>query len=124
MNHLIPLIARLSISVIFFVSAIDKIMNFSDKIEYMKKVGQMSGPLEILLFFAIIFLLVGSLSLILGYKIKMGAALLIIFLIPTTFIFHFDPGTAQDIQLMKNLAMTGGLLMLIAFGGGKWSVDK
>ncbi len=61
------------------------------------------------LFGAIIFELAGSIFAILGYYTRLGALLLILFLIPTTIIFHTnfeDP--IQIIHLMKNVSMFGG----------------
>ena len=123
MNALVPLIARIFIALIFLVSGIGKIFNFEGTAGYMKSVG-MSGPVEFFLVGAIIFLIAGSLSILLGIKPKIGAILLILFMIPTTFIFHFEPGTEEDIQLMKNLGLMGGLLMILAYGTGKWSIKE
>jgi putative oxidoreductase len=80
--------------------------------------------------FAGVLALVGGLSVALGYRTRIGAAMLIAFLIPVTFMMHRfwampDPQSAQ-IQLamyMKNLSMLGGALMLLYFGGGPVSVD-
>ena len=60
----------------------------------------------------------------LGYWTRLDAWALILLLIPTTLIFHTnfaDPN--QMIQFMKNLAMTGGLLYVAAFGPGRLSLD-
>jgi putative oxidoreductase len=82
------------------------------------------------LFGAIGLLLIGGLSVILGAWTRFGAIFLLVFLAAATFYFHdfwtiVDPGqrTLQTIQFMKNLAIGGGLLSLVAFGGGPWSVD-
>jgi len=76
------------------------------------------------LFGAIIFELVGSIFVILGYYARFGAFLLVIFLIPTTIIFHtnFDD-PIQIIHFMKNLSMFGGCLVLLAMGPGRFSLD-
>jgi putative oxidoreductase len=61
---------------------------------------------------------------ILGYYARLGALLLILFLIPTTIIFHTnfnDP--LQMVQFMKNLSMLGGCLVLLGMGPGAWSLD-
>jgi putative oxidoreductase len=73
---------------------------------------------------AIFFELVGSLTVILGYFTRFGALLLLIFLIPTTLIFHtnfVDP--MQKIHFMKNVSMFGGCLILLAAGAGRFSLD-
>jgi len=75
--------------------------------------------------FTIIFQLLGSLSLLLGYKIKIGALLLIIFLIPATLMFHnFVVDGEQLNAFLKNVGLIGGLLMMIYTGAGAVSLDN
>lgn len=79
---------------------------------------------------AILFEVGGGLSVALGYKAKLGAAALIIFLIPATPIFHNSwtyQGMEQEVQMimfMKNLAIMGGLLSVIGLGAGPLSLDS
>ncbi len=62
---------------------------------------------------AMVLLAVGSVLLISGWRTRLGAVLLLVFLIPTTAIFHGDVGDlAERIQLLKNLAIIGGLLLV------------
>jgi putative oxidoreductase len=62
--------------------------------------------------------------LILGYFARFGAFLLLVFLIPTTLIFHSNFGDQiQMIMFMKNVSMFGGLLVLLAVGAGRFSLD-
>ena len=75
-------------------------------------------------------MLLGGLSLILGAWTRIGAFFLLVFIVAATYYFHdfwkfADPTQQQlqTIQFMKNMAIGGGLLSLIAFGGGPWSVD-
>ena len=76
---------------------------------------------DILLIFTIIFQLLGGLSLLLGYKVKIGSILLILFLIPASFVFH-NPAT--DINgFLKNIGLIGGLLMVMYAGAGALSLD-
>jgi uncharacterized membrane protein YphA (DoxX/SURF4 family) len=73
---------------------------------------------------AIFFELVGSITVILGFFARFGAALLLIFLIPTTLIFHnifVDP--KMMIHFMKNVSMFGGCFLLLAAGAGRFSLD-
>ena len=74
--------------------------------------------------------IVGGLSILLGYRAKVGAWLIALFLIPVTFIMHkfwtvTDPLMAQIqmIMFMKNVAMLGGALLISQFGAGPWSLD-
>ena len=118
----IPLAARICLCIIFINSGIGKIFGFSDT------AGMMAGkglPIpEILLVFTIAFQLLGGLSLLLGYKVKIGSTLLILFLIPATLVFH-NPITNPDElnSFLKNIGLIGGLLMTIYAGAGALSID-
>ena len=74
--------------------------------------------------------LVGGLSVLLGYHARIGAALLVAFLIPVTLWMHAfwretDPAAAalQLANFLKNLSMLGGALLIIYFGSGPLSLD-
>jgi putative oxidoreductase len=77
-----------------------------------------------------ILALVGGLSILLGYKAKIGAWLLVLFLVPVTLLMHNfwavkDPMMAQMQMAMflKNVTMLGGALLISQFGAGRLSVD-
>jgi putative oxidoreductase len=116
------LIGRILLVLIFLQSGIGKIMNFQGTVEYMAKFGM---PYTNFFLIGAIFLeLVGSITVITGYYARLGAFLLVIFLIPTTLIFHTnfsDPN--QQIHFMKNVSMFGGLLVLLMVGAGRFSLD-
>ena len=115
-NHF-PWLSRILMSAIFIWSGIGKIMNPVGTQEYMSAYGMKFT--SILLIAAIAVEILGGLSLLLGIKPRYGAIALALFLIPATFIFHTDfSDQIQQIMFMKNLAMLGGLLMLIQHGGG------
>jgi putative oxidoreductase len=74
--------------------------------------------------------LLGGLSLLLGFKARWGAWLLLLFLVPVTVMMHrfwavSDPTMAQmqQIMFMKNVAMAGGALLVAYFGSGPLSLD-
>ncbi|ABW25301.1 DoxX [Acaryochloris marina MBIC11017] len=72
----------------------------------------------------IVFQLVGGLSLVMGYKVKLGALLLILFLIPATLVFHNFIGDPSQVNaFLKNVGLIGGLLMVIYTGAGSISID-
>lgn len=80
---------------------------------------------QILLLFTIVFQLLGGISLLLGYQIKTGAILLIIFLIPATLVFHNPLIDGTEINaFLKNIGLIGGLLMMIYTGAGALSLDS
>ena len=85
---------------------------------------------QVMLAGAIVFLIAGSLSVILGYKARIGAALLLVFLVLATYYFHdfwtvSDPQAQQEqmIQFLKNLGLMGAMLLVIANGTGPLSLD-
>jgi len=122
MRNPIPLIARILISAIFLMSALNKIMDPAGTQQYMSAYGMpLTGWLIIC---AIILELGGGLSLLLGYKARWGAIALIVFLIPSTLIFHNQlSDQTQMIMFMKNLTTLGGLLMVAYFGSGPLCLD-
>jgi putative oxidoreductase len=128
MKDILSVAGRIMIATIFLMSAIgNKIPNFNGVAAYMASEGV---PLpQFTLFGGIVFLIAGSLSVIAGYKTQVGAGLLLVFLVLATYFFHdfwnFE-GEAQQqqmIQFMKNLALAGTMLFLIANGPGKLGVD-
>jgi putative oxidoreductase len=116
------LIGRILLVLIFLQSGIGKIMNFQGTVEYMAKFGM--PYTNFFLVGAIFIELFGSVTVITGYYARLGAFLLVIFLIPTTLIFHTnfsDPN--QQIHFMKNVSMFGGILVLLMVGAGRFSLD-
>ena len=75
--------------------------------------------------------LLGGLSIVLGYKIKWGAWLIVLFLLPVTFMLHnfwtiSDP-MAQQMDMaafMKNISMIGAALIIAYHGAGPLSLDN
>jgi len=122
LKSLASLVGRILLVLIFLHSGIGKIENFEGTGQYMAKYGMPYIPF--FLFGAIVFELAGSVLVILGYYARFGALLLLLFLIPTTIIFHTNFGDPnQMIHLMKNVSMFGGLLVLLAVGAGRFSMD-
>lgn len=123
MNY-IPLAARIFLSVIFLRSGIGKILDFGGTQQQIAGVGIPLALAGLLAVGAIIFELGGALSVLLGYKARWGAIALIIFLVPTTLLFHTNFAEEMQVtQFLKNLAIVGGLLMVVYFGSGPVSVE-
>ena len=121
-KNVISLVARILLSALFLWSAFNKIMNPAATQQYMTANGL---PLVGLLYLATVAVeLGGGLSVLLGYKVRWGAIALAIFLIPATLIFHTNfADRIQQIMFMKNLAIFGGLLMIIQYGAGRISLE-
>jgi uncharacterized membrane protein YphA (DoxX/SURF4 family) len=121
MNY-IPLAARICLSLIFLYGSINHLTSFSAGQQMIAEKG-LPFP-ALMLLGNIVFQFVGAISLLLGYKVRWGAILLILFLVPTTLVFHnllADP--KQTIQFLKNLGLIGGLLMVYYAGAGPVSLD-
>ena len=103
------LIGRILISAIFIYAIPGKIINFERTVEVISNRNIPSTLAPLLLLLAIIFLIFGSILFISGFKQKLGAYLLLTFIIPTTFIFHFFP--FQIKAVLMNTALIGGLLL-------------
>jgi putative oxidoreductase len=118
-----PLIGRLLLATIFLMSGMNKIMNADGTQQYMMAMG-MTWATTLFYLGAIALELGGGLSVLLGYWTRLGAWALILFMIPTTLIFHTNFGDQnQMIHFLKNLAMIGGLLYVATFGPGPISLD-
>ena len=122
-SRYIPLVARICLATIFIQTGLSKILNFGGTQQQIANAGLPLAALLTLL--TIVFEIVGGTSLILGYRARFGAVLLLAFLIPATLVFHnFILDSTQTIQFMKNLAIMGGLLMVVANGPGPASMDR
>ena len=123
------LLGRFMLAAIFLLAAVGRtIPQFSDTAATMEAEG-VPAP-KIMLGGAILFLIAGSLSIAAGFKARIGATLLLIFLLLTTYFFHDfwtqeDPVAKQDqmIQFLKNTSMMGAMLLIIAHGPGLMSID-
>lgn len=122
---LVPL-GRLIFSAIFILSAVSHFM--PETIEYARSQGVPSPQLLVPL--SGVIALAGALSILFGYHARIGALLLLLFLVPVTLIMHdfwnvTDPAMRQMqmASFMKNLALMGGVLMFLHFGAGPYSLD-
>ena len=116
---MLALVGRLFIAVLFLASAFGKITNFDGTLQFMESHGMPAVNLFCVAAIAVEAL--GAVALILGYKTRWGAAGLAVFLVAATWVFHTAPD--QRIQLLKNIAILGGLFNLIAHGPGDISFE-
>lgn len=124
----IELAGRIFLALIFLLSGFNKIADWEGTSQYMEAQGMVAVPLFLL--GAIVVEVGGALSLIFGLWTRIGAAVLLIFLVPVTAIFHDfwalegEERVNQMTHFMKNLAIWGGLLIVLARGAGPISVDS
>ena len=102
-------IGRILISAIFIYAIPGKIINFERTLEVITTKNIPPNLAPFLLLIAIICLIFGSMLFISGFKQRLGASLLIIFLVPTTVIFHFYP--FQIKAVLMNAGLIGGLVL-------------
>lgn len=121
------LIGRLLLAAIFLVSGVAKLTDTPGTVEHMTAAGipypetlaLIAGAAEVL----------GAISIATGLLARAGSLGLILFMIPTTLVFHAfwkEAGEArmpQMVNFMKNLAIIGGLAVLAAQGAGRFSID-
>ena len=121
MINILDLCARILISILFFLNGIFKIMNYDGAISWMESYG-IPG---VLIIPAIILEILGPILIILGYKTKITAAFLSVFCLVTAFIFHNDFSNQMQLtSFLKNIALSGGFLLLDINGSKKFSLDK
>jgi putative oxidoreductase len=122
------LIGRVLLSAIFLTSGIAKVTDPAGTIGYMNAAGIPAA--EILVWVAALAEIFGGLSILFGFLTRVGALGLSVFMVFATLLFHdfwSFTGAEQKTQMvnfMKNLAIMGGLFMLIANGAGRYSVDN
>jgi putative oxidoreductase len=123
MNGIAALAGRILIALIFLQSGIDKFVYYQATLGYMTKAG-LPYP-EVLLVASGVIETACALALIVGWKTRLAAIALVIWMIPVTLLFH-NPAAGQEamIHFMKNVAITGGLLVLFASGPGAWSLGR
>jgi len=128
LERITPLLGRILLALTFLVSGFGKIGGWNETAGYMASKGMPLVPLFLVA--GILLEIGGGLSVLLGFRARLGAAALIVFLIPATFIFHNFwalEGMDQQINMimfMKNLSILGGLLLVVAFGPGPISIDN
>ncbi|MEX1318079.1 MAG: DoxX family protein [Synechococcaceae cyanobacterium] len=104
-------IARVLLCLVFIHSLIGKLTGFDGPAGAIAARGLPLAP--VLLVMAMVLMAAGSALVISGWKTRLGAVLLLVFLVPTTVLFHGDVADAGErIQLFKNLAIVGGLLLV------------
>ncbi|HLQ24272.1 MAG TPA: DoxX family protein [Acidiferrobacterales bacterium] len=123
-----PLIGRILLALIFILSGYSKIGGFQQTVGYMASHGL---PLpQVLLVLTIIIEVGGGLMILVGWRARWAALAIFLWLIPTTLIFHaFWAADAAQMQnqwgnFMKNLAIMGGMMYVMASGSGPYSLGK
>lgn len=123
----LSLVGRLLLAVLFVPAGFNKIGGFEGTVGYITSAGLPAPTLAAIV--AIVVELLGGLALVFGFGTRLAALALALFTLVAAFGFHAYwavPAEQQFIQQLfffKNIAITGGLLVLAAFGAGAWSID-
>ena len=126
----LPLLARIAICLIFIQAVFGKIFGWSGQAAYMARHG--ISPIPPLLAAALAIELIGVLSLLLGYQVRLAALVMAVYLCIVSVMLHnfwaaglseMAQGMAQT-EFMKNIGIVGGLLMIVACGPGRFSLEE
>ena len=119
---IVPALGRVMISAIFILAGLSKLAAPAMTIGYIQSVGLPLPPVAYGI--AAFVEIVGGIALLLGYRTRLVGAVLFLFTLFTAVFFHNHLGDQdQFIHFFKNVAIAGGLLHVIAFGGGRVSLD-
>jgi len=139
---LLSVLGRIALSSLFIMSGINHILNWKASEEMLvialcdwhvhadgiphacEAITFALDWVPVLLGVAVGLLLIGGLFVLLGFRARLGAFFLILFLVPASVIMHpfwtliGNPRVVQQIAFTKNIAILGGLLLVLAFGSG------
>lgn len=122
-NSAIAVAGRTLIATIFFISGVGKLLAPGATMAYIGSLGLPAPALGLI--GALVLELAGAALLVVGYKTRLIALLLAGYAIVTALIFHHALADQnQMFHFLKNLAMAGGLLQVVAFGPGAFSLDN
>lgn len=124
----LALVGRILIAVLFIPAGFGKLAGFAGTVGY---IGSAGLPLpQVGAALAIVVELGLGLALLVGFKTRLAALVLAVFTLAASFFFHnywavpADKAMVQQLMFMKNVAIAGGLLAFVAFGAGRFSVDR
>ena len=128
LNRYGSLTGRILLALIFLLSGFGKLAGFDGTVGYIASQGL---PAPQLLAIAAIFMEIGGgLMLVLGWRARWGAAALFVFTALAALLFHnfwsvpAEQAQIQMIMFMKNIAIMGGLLLVLVHGSGQLSLRK
>lgn len=130
MNNLLrewsPLVGRILIAVLFLPAGIGKISGFDHTAAFMASKGVPLASLMLAL--TIVIEIAGPIMIALGYRARIAAGIMFLWLIPVTLVIHnyWDADAAhkmtQSIMFFKNVALMGTMLLIVGLGSGPKSL--
>ncbi len=114
-------LGRVLIAAIFVNSGINKIFGYAGTQAYMESQGVPGALLPLVILVEVL----GGLAVVVGWQTRIAAFLLAGFTLLSALLFHLDfDNQMQTIMFMKNFAIAGGFLFLVAHGPGALSIDN
>jgi putative oxidoreductase len=127
LQSIYSLLGRVLLAAVFLPAGVSKITGFAGTVGYISSVGM---PLPTAAAAAAILIeVLGSLALILGFKIRIAALALAVFTLVASLFFHnfwalpAEQQMMQQLMFFKNIGLVGGLLTVAAWGAGQFSID-
>jgi putative oxidoreductase len=118
--HIVELIGRVFLSALFLIEGVGKLFTQEQVIMYMEDYG-VPGVLFIP---TVVLEILFPLLLIVGYKTRLAALVMSLFTLTVAIIFHTDLSDGmQLVFFLKDLAIAGGFMIIIAYGSNKFSLD-
>ena len=118
--HIVEFFGRILLSALFLIEGISKISMQEDVVMYMEDYG-VPG---ILFIPAIVLEILFPIILIVGYRTRWAASIMALFTFAVAIIFHSDFNEEmQLIMFLKDIAIAGGFMIIVAYGPGKISLD-
>jgi len=127
LQNSLALASRLLFVSLFLPEGIGKISGFSGIVDYIASAGLPFPAMGAVI--AIAVEVGGSLALLAGLQTRWVASTMAIFTFAAAIFFHkfwavpMDEAMVEHIMFFKDLSIAGGLLLLVAFGAGQWSLD-
>ena len=119
----LPLLGRILIGLPFMMSGLGKLAAYGPTVGMIAAAGLPLPPLAYL--GSVIVELGGGLLLVLGYRVKPVAAIVALFTLAAAVLFHNNLADQNTLfHFLKNIIMVGGLLQIVHFGAGAFSLDS
>jgi putative oxidoreductase len=119
----VVLLSRVLMAAIFVHGGINKAMAPTAT---MATLARYSLPMPGVAYAVSLLVEIGAgIAFLVGWKAKAAALVLAIWCVATAFVAHYHPGDqGQMIHFMKNMCMAGGFLQVVAYGAGRFSIDR
>ena len=115
------LLGRLFLAMIFIQSGLSKMSDYAATQGYMDAMGVSSALLPLVIALEV----VGGIAIVIGFKARLVALAMAGFSLLSALLFHTNfSDETQTIMLMKNIAIAGGFLMIVAHGAGAYALDN